>query len=160
MLDDKERQERATADKLEAEAGLAKLNELKARAQLAKELRELGVALVVTERGEIHFFPEERPSTMLPDIFTPDEQRLLGMVVDITLPDLGALDRDLKEITLTKWLCEVGDLIEQDQPIFEIETEVLDAEIPAPTGGVLSEILVSNGSTIQTETVVGRIRKR
>jgi hypothetical protein len=82
VFEDKARQERAAADKLEAEAAVAKLNELKARAELARELRDLGVKLVVDSAGRIDVsvvdttpLSDER----LHEIFTLPEKRMLGM---------------------------------------------------------------------------------
>lgn len=63
------------------------------------------------------------------------------------------------EGTLTKWLKKVGDAVARDEPLFEISTDKVDSEIPSPAGGILSEILVPEGKTIQINTVVAVIRE-
>jgi len=61
------------------------------------------------------------------------------------------------EGTITKWLKKTGDKVQRDEPLFEISTDKVDAEIPAPVSGVLQEIKVSEGNTVQVNTVVGVI---
>jgi len=61
------------------------------------------------------------------------------------------------EGTITKWLKKPGDKIQRDEPLFEISTDKVDAEIPAPASGILQEIKVSEGTTVQVNTVVGVI---
>src|SRR5262249_52185145 len=61
------------------------------------------------------------------------------------------------EGTITKWLKKVGDKVQRDEPLFEISTDKVDAEIPAPSGGVLREIKVKEGTTVQVNTVVAVI---
>jgi 2-oxoglutarate dehydrogenase E2 component (dihydrolipoamide succinyltransferase) len=61
------------------------------------------------------------------------------------------------EGTITKWLKKTGDKVQRDEPLFEISTDKVDAEIPAPASGVLQEIKVSEGNTVQVNTVVGVI---
>jgi pyruvate dehydrogenase E2 component (dihydrolipoamide acetyltransferase) len=61
------------------------------------------------------------------------------------------------EGTITKWLKKLGDTVQQDEPLFEISTDKVDAEIPAPAAGVLSEIKVQAGTTVQINTVVATI---
>jgi len=61
------------------------------------------------------------------------------------------------EGTITKWLKKPGDKVQRDEPLFEISTDKVDAEIPAPASGVLQEIKVSEGNTVQVNTVVGVI---
>jgi 2-oxoglutarate dehydrogenase E2 component (dihydrolipoamide succinyltransferase) len=61
------------------------------------------------------------------------------------------------EGTITKWLKKPGDKVQRDEPLFEISTDKVDAEIPAPASGILQEIKVSEGSTVQVNTVVGVI---
>jgi 2-oxoglutarate dehydrogenase E2 component (dihydrolipoamide succinyltransferase) len=61
------------------------------------------------------------------------------------------------EGTITKWLKKLGDKVQRDEPLFEISTDKVDAEIPAPASGVLQEIKVSEGNTVQVNTVVGVI---
>jgi 2-oxoglutarate dehydrogenase E2 component (dihydrolipoamide succinyltransferase) len=67
------------------------------------------------------------------------------------------MGESIAEGTLSKWLKKVGDQVKRDEPIFEISTDKVDAEIPAPTGGVLAEILVTEGQTVAVQTVVARL---
>jgi pyruvate dehydrogenase E2 component (dihydrolipoamide acetyltransferase) len=70
------------------------------------------------------------------------------------MPQMG---ESIAEGTLSKWLKQVGDAIKRDEPIFEISTDKVDAEIPAPSAGVLAEILVQQGETVAVNTVVARL---
>jgi pyruvate dehydrogenase E2 component (dihydrolipoamide acetyltransferase) len=74
--------------------------------------------------------------------------------VDIIMPQMG---ESIAEGTLSKWLKKVGDEVKRDEPIFEISTDKVDAEIPASTAGVLAEILVKEGETVAVQTVVARL---
>ncbi|HEY3934242.1 MAG TPA: dihydrolipoamide acetyltransferase family protein [Gemmatimonadales bacterium] len=74
--------------------------------------------------------------------------------IDVIMPQMG---ESIAEGTMSKWLKKVGDAVKRDEPIFEISTDKVDAEIPAPNGGVLSEVLVTEGQTVAVGTVVGRI---
>ena len=74
--------------------------------------------------------------------------------VDIIRPQMG---ESIAEGTLSKWLKKVGDDVKRDEPIFEISTDKVDAEIPAPAAGVLAEILVKEGETVAVQTVVARL---
>ena len=74
--------------------------------------------------------------------------------VDIIMPQMG---ESIAEGTLSKWLKKVGDEVKRDEPIFEISTDKVDAEIPAPSAGVLAEILIVEGQTVPVQTVVARI---
>jgi 2-oxoglutarate dehydrogenase E2 component (dihydrolipoamide succinyltransferase) len=67
------------------------------------------------------------------------------------------MGESIAEGTLSKWLKKVGDPVKRDEPIFEISTDKVDAEIPAPTAGVLAEILVAEGQTVPVQTLVARI---
>ncbi|HET9294152.1 MAG TPA: dihydrolipoamide acetyltransferase family protein, partial [Gemmatimonadales bacterium] len=73
---------------------------------------------------------------------------------DVIMPQMG---ESIAEGTLSKWLKKVGDPVKRDEPIFEISTDKVDAEIPAPQAGVLAEILVTEGQTVAIQTVVARI---
>lgn len=77
-----------------------------------------------------------------------------GPATDIVMPQMG---ESIFEGTITKWLKQVGDKVTRDEPLFEISTDKVDAEIPAPASGVLSEIRVQSGNTVQVNTVVGVI---
>ena len=74
--------------------------------------------------------------------------------IDVIMPQMG---ESIAEGTLSKWLKKVGDAVKRDEPIFEISTDKVDAEIPAPSAGVLAEILVQEGQTVAIQTVVARI---
>ena len=74
--------------------------------------------------------------------------------VDVIMPQMG---ESIAEGTLSKWLKKVGDEVKRDEPIFEISTDKVDAEIPAPSAGVLAEILVQEGETVAVQTTVARI---
>ncbi len=76
------------------------------------------------------------------------------MPTDIVMPQMG---ESIFEGTITKWLKKPGEKVQRDEPLFEISTDKVDAEIPAPASGVLQEIKVSEGSTVQVNTVVGTI---
>ena len=70
------------------------------------------------------------------------------------MPQMG---ESIFEGTITKWLKKPGDTVQQDEPLFEISTDKVDAEIPSPAAGVLSEIKVQAGTTVQINTVVATI---
>ena len=74
--------------------------------------------------------------------------------VDVIMPQMG---ESIAEGTLSRWLKKVGDEIKRDEPIFEISTDKVDAEIPAPTAGVLAEIIVHEGTTVPVNAIVARI---
>ena len=76
------------------------------------------------------------------------------MSVDVIMPQMG---ESIFEGTITKWLKKPGDRIERDEPLFEISTDKVDAEIPAPSAGVLKEIKVTEGQTVPIQTVVAVI---
>src|SRR5204862_2778096 len=70
------------------------------------------------------------------------------------MPQMG---ESIAEGTLSKWLKKVGDTVKRDEPIFEISTDKVDAEIPASTAGVLVEIVVKEGETVPVQAVVARL---
>ena len=74
--------------------------------------------------------------------------------LDIIMPQMG---ESIAEGTLSRWLKKVGDEVKRDEPIFEISTDKVDAEIPAPAAGVLAEIIVKEGETVAVQTVVARL---
>src|SRR4030088_2634459 len=76
------------------------------------------------------------------------------MPVDVVMPQMG---ESIFEGTITKWLKKPGDKVERDEPLFEISTDKVDAEIPAPSAGVLKEIKVPEGKTVPIQTVVAVI---
>src|ERR1700676_795018 len=76
------------------------------------------------------------------------------MAVDVVMPQMG---ESIFEGTITKWLKKPGDKVDRDEPLFEISTDKVDAEIPAPAAGVLREIKVAEGNTVPIQTVVAVI---
>jgi pyruvate dehydrogenase E2 component (dihydrolipoamide acetyltransferase) len=76
------------------------------------------------------------------------------MSEEVKMPQMG---ESIAEGTIVKWLKNVGDAVKRDEPLFEISTDKVDAEIPAPTSGVLSEIMVKEGETVAVNTVVAVI---
>src|SRR6476619_8441532 len=74
--------------------------------------------------------------------------------IDVIMPQMG---ESIAEGTLSRWMKKVGEAVKRDEPIFEISTDKVDAEIPSPVAGVLSEILVTEGQTVAVQTVVARI---
>ena len=77
-------------------------------------------------------------------------------MIDVVMPQMG---ESIVEGTLTKWLKKAGEHVERDEPLFEISTDKVDTEIPAPAAGVLKEVLVEEGKTVAISTVVGRIEE-
>ena len=76
------------------------------------------------------------------------------MATDVIMPQMG---ESIVEGTITKWLKKPGDKVQRDEPLFEISTDKVDAEIPSPASGVLQEIKVAEGATVGVNTVVGSI---
>ena len=65
--------------------------------------------------------------------------------MDVTMPQLG---ETVTEGTITKWFKQVGETIKADEPLFEVSTDKVDSEVPAPTSGIVTEILVPEGETV------------
>ncbi|HUL14774.1 MAG TPA: dihydrolipoamide acetyltransferase family protein [Terriglobales bacterium] len=76
------------------------------------------------------------------------------MAVDVVMPQMG---ESIFEGTITKWLKKPGDKVERDEPLFEISTDKVDAEIPSPSAGVLKEIKITEGQTVPIQTIVAVI---
>ncbi|MEN9509081.1 MAG: hypothetical protein RLZZ621_1644 [Gemmatimonadota bacterium] len=74
--------------------------------------------------------------------------------IDVIMPQMG---ESIAEGTVSRWLKKVGDSVKRDEPIFEISTDKVDAEIPSPSAGVLVEILVGEGATVAVQTIVARL---
>ena len=77
-----------------------------------------------------------------------------GTVVDVVMPQMGV---SVSEGTVTRWLKNVGDTVQADEPLLEISTDKVDTEVPSPGTGVLQEILVQEGETVDVGTLVARI---
>src|SRR5947208_4901012 len=73
------------------------------------------------------------------------------MATEVVMPQMG---ESIAEGTITKWLKNVGDQVERDEPLCEISTDKVDAEIPAPAAGTLTEIKHKEGETVEVNTVV------
>src|SRR4029077_20630471 len=78
----------------------------------------------------------------------------IPMAVDVVMPQMG---ESIFEGTITKWLKKPGDKAARDEPLFEISTDKVDAEIPSPSAGVLKEIKIPEGQTVPIQTVVAVI---
>src|SRR5579862_287282 len=76
------------------------------------------------------------------------------MAVEVVMPQMG---ESIFEGTVTKWLKKPGDRVERDEPLFEISTDKVDAEIQSPASGILQQILVSEGQTVPIRTIVALI---
>src|SRR5262249_59594202 len=87
-------------------------------------------------------------------ILNPQSAMERGSMTDVVMPQMG---ESIAEGTIVRWIKKVGDKVDRDEPLFEISTDKVDAEIPAPAAGVLSEIRVTEGKTVQVNTVVGTI---
>src|SRR5213075_2525149 len=76
------------------------------------------------------------------------------MATDVVMPQMG---ESIAEGTIVRWIKKVGDSIDRDEPLFEISTDKVDAEIPSPAAGVVSEIRVKEGETVPVNSVVAVI---
>ena len=74
--------------------------------------------------------------------------------VDISMPQMG---ESIAEGTVSRWLKKIGESVKRDEPLFEITTDKVDAEIPSPSAGILVEIVVAEGDTVAVDTVVARL---
>jgi pyruvate dehydrogenase E2 component (dihydrolipoamide acetyltransferase) len=81
-------------------------------------------------------------------------RKVADPMIDVVMPQMG---ESIVEGTLTRWLKKPGEKVERDEPLFEISTDKVDTEIPSPAAGVLSEVLVQEGSTVAINSVVARI---
>src|SRR3979490_1010548 len=73
------------------------------------------------------------------------------MATEVVMPQMG---ESIAEGTITKWMKNVGDHVERDEPLFEISTDKVDAEIPSPAAGTLTEVRYKEGETVEVNTVV------
>src|SRR5437762_14201815 len=98
----------------------------------------------------------EAGSSVWPGVRSRDTGTSFGgsLMTDVVMPQMG---ESIVEGTLTKWLKKQGEHVERDEPLFEISTDKVDTEIPAPAAGTLSEVLVEEGKTVGINTVVARI---
>src|SRR2546423_14406414 len=98
----------------------------------------------------------EAGSSVWPGVRSRDTGTSFGgsLMTDVVMPQMG---ESIVEGTLTKWLKKQGERVERDEPLFEISTDKVDTEIPAPAAGTLSEVLVEEGKTVGINTIVARI---
>jgi pyruvate dehydrogenase E2 component (dihydrolipoamide acetyltransferase) len=94
------------------------------------------------------------PARDLGDCSSIIDWEVWAMTTKVTMPQMG---ESIFEGTITKWLKKVGDTVVRDEPLFEISTDKVDSEIPSPASGVLSQILVPEGKTVQINTVLAII---
>src|ERR1700704_6198778 len=73
------------------------------------------------------------------------------MATEVVMPQMG---ESIAEGTITKWMKKVGDHVDRDEPLFEISTDKVDAEIPSPAAGTLTEIRFKEGDTVEVNTTV------
>src|SRR5207249_5013329 len=78
------------------------------------------------------------------------------MATDVVMPQMG---ESIAEGTIVRWIKKVGDQVDRDEPLFEITTDKVDAEIPSPAAGILAEITVKEGETVSVNSVVGTIQQ-
>src|SRR5438128_5862481 len=76
------------------------------------------------------------------------------MATDVVMPQMG---ESIAEGTIVRWIKKVGDSVDRDEPLFEISTDKVDAEIPSPAAGVVAEIRVQEGETVAVNSVVAVI---
>src|SRR5438270_5244944 len=76
------------------------------------------------------------------------------MATEVVMPQMG---ESIAEGTITRWLKKVGEAVERDEPLFEISTDKVDAEIPSPAAGTLTQILFNEGDTVEVNKVVAYI---
>src|SRR5919107_2200843 len=73
------------------------------------------------------------------------------MATEVVMPQMG---ESIAEGTITRWLKKVGEQVERDEPLFEISTDKVDAEIPSPAAGTLTQVLFKEGDTVEVNKVV------
>src|SRR5450759_2218435 len=76
------------------------------------------------------------------------------MATDVVMPQMG---ESIAEGTIVRWIKKVGDKVDRNEPLFEISTDKVDAEIPSPAAGIVSEIRVKEGETVAVNSVVAVI---
>jgi 2-oxoglutarate dehydrogenase E2 component (dihydrolipoamide succinyltransferase) len=112
------------------------------------------VVAVVTESGETTPAVASAPATPATSPAPAPAPTLAPAGTDVVMPQMG---ESIFEGTITKWLKKAGDTVQKDEPLFEISTDKVDAEIPSPAAGVLTEIKIGEGATVQINTVVAVI---
>jgi len=139
-----------------AENGKAAASSAATTVDAKKEAKEEAVATAPEKTDEP--VPPPAPATSEPapipaSASTPASAQSTGGT-DVVMPQMG---ESIFEGTITKWLKKVGDSVARDEPLFEISTDKVDAEIPSPAAGVLTDIKVPEGSTVEINTIVAVI---
>ena len=100
---------------------------------------------------------EEAIALLKPDItsISPGSAAETERVTEVVMPQMG---ESIAEGTITKWLKKAGERVDRDEPLFEISTDKVDAEIPSPDSGIITHLLFSEGDTVQVNTVVALIK--
>ena len=151
-----------STDKVDAEipspaAGV--LKEIRVHEGSTVEINSV-VAVLDAEGGAAAAAPAATPAVEAPKQEAPKAEAAApappapAASTDVLMPQMG---ESITEGTITKWLKKVGDSVQRDEPIFEISTDKVDAEIPSPAAGVLTEIKAAEGSTVSINTVVAVI---
>ncbi len=138
-----------STDKVDAEIpspATGTLTEIK-----AKEGETVSINIVVAVIGGAASAPAQAAPASSQAAAPPAES---SAATEILMPQMG---ESITEGTITKWLKKVGDSVQRDEPIFEISTDKVDAEIPSPTSGTLTEIRAKEGETVSINTVVAMI---
>ena len=142
-----------TTDKVDAEIPAPEAGVLLEIRVHEGETVEVGVVVALLgEEGEATASaPTSSPE---PTPTTSEAPATAGIAFDVIMPQMG---ESVAEGTIVRWLKKVGDTVERDEPIFEITTDKVDAEIPAPERGVLLAILTGEGETVEVGVTVARI---
>src|SRR6478735_7891670 len=111
-------------------------------------------ALFVAQPAKTMSATAQRLLTRLVCIKKPPDRSLRIMATDVLMPQMG---ESIAEGTVSRWIKKVGDKVERDEPLLEISTDKVDAEIPSPSSGTLTEIVVQEGQTVAVNSVVARI---
>ncbi|HZB89510.1 MAG TPA: 2-oxo acid dehydrogenase subunit E2 [Terracidiphilus sp.] len=109
------------------------------------------VVAVLAENDEVSSLTQLAPSLAAPKAQSAPPQVVPQAAIEIVMPQMG---ESIFEGTITKWLKKPGDTVAKDEPLFEISTDKVDAEIPSPMDGVLIEIKIAEGATVEVNTVV------
>jgi 2-oxoglutarate dehydrogenase E2 component (dihydrolipoamide succinyltransferase) len=150
-----------STDKVDAEIPAPASGVLKeVKAQAGETVQVNAVVAVIDESGAASSNggrksakqPDAAPSASAPAAVPPPAAN--GPATDVVMPQMG---ESIFEGTITKWLKKVGEQVTRDEPLFEISTDKVDAEIPAPVSGVLTAIKAESGQTVQVNSVVAII---
>ncbi len=143
-----------STDKVDAEIpspSAGTLREIKANEGDTVQIN--AIVAVIDEAGSAPAAPPS-PAAAAPQASAPDSMPPTTAGTDVPMPQMG---ESITEGTITKWLKKVGDSVQRDEPLFEISTDKVDAEIPSPAAGILTEIKAQEGETVQINTIVAVI---